>query len=403
MKFPSFLFVAAFLVGCGSGSSSVQNAGDVAVDDTTNAQSDDSTASGNSNQQGADPLIQNTTNVAFDITVPAYQSNELKVEVLWGEIKLTAQWVGDELWQATGEFPTATEDSLSVTFFDNNGDLELAVYSQAFKTGFNAGETVQVTADQFDSIQFDEDADGRNNLEELLAGSDPLMAETKDLPIKFSFRADGYAIILPKFESSARRPRPYSYTEEVPLGSYSLAPTQVSSTSIQIDSFGNGSRFYKNQYIRSSRYHEEHNATRTYTGSSVVWAGSDYLFNALSEYSRDVQFTVEASRVNAQSIRVEATYESEYLHESRPFDFQNVTYNLNVLDASGFQNCLPDSGTYTVTWGDSSPGDTRSKTATKNVGDEYWHVLTTLNGSTSDEYLTTWVNMEVFCNYADLD
>ena len=412
MKFPILLFVTVwFLASCGSGGSPTQDADELAINGAVNVPSDDDTGQDNTNQdntsqQGTDPLIQNTTTITFDITVPAYQSNELKIEVRWRDISLVAQWVGDEHWQATGEFPTATEGVLSITFFDNNGALELAEYSETFVSGINAGETVQVIADQFDRTPFDNDDDGTNNLDELLAGSDPLVVEPKILPIKFNYRGEAHGILLPKYEVSARAPRPYSFDEVVPLGSYALGPTLVSSTSIAIDEFGNGSRFNKVQYMNSSniaRYHEEQNATRTFTGSSVVWEGSDYLFNVNSKYSRDIQFTVEASRVDSQSMRVEATYELDFLNEPRAGDYQNIVYNLVVIASPDPKQCLPDRGNYDVTWGNSSEGETRSTTLTKNAGDEYWHVVTTLNGSTTDEYLTSWIDMKVFCQYADLD
>ena len=407
MKFSLILFLTVwFLAGCGSGDSSTQDADELVIDGADNVPSDDANGQDNTSQQGTDPLIQNTTTITFDITVPAYQSNELKIEVLWQEISLVAQWVGDEHWQATGEFPTATEGPLSITFYDKNGALELAVFKQTFQTGINAGETVQVIADQFDRTPFDNDADGTNNLDELLAGSDPLAVEPKILPIRFNYRGEAHGILLPKYEASARGPRPYSFDEVVPLGSYALAPTLVSSTSIAIDEFGNGSRFNKVQYMNSSniaRYHEEQNATRTFSGSSVVWEGSDYLFNVNSEYSRDIHFAVEASRVDSQSMRVEATFELDFLNESRAGDYQNTVYNLVVIASPDPKQCLPDRGTYNVTWGNSSEGETRSTTLTKNAGDEYWHVVTTLNGSTTDEYLTSWIDMKVFCQYADLD
>ena len=77
-----------------------------------------------------DPLTQNRIFVSFEITVPAYQSNELRLEVVWGDMNITAAWVGDEFWTVSSELPSETEELLTITFFDNDGAIELASFSQ---------------------------------------------------------------------------------------------------------------------------------------------------------------------------------------------------------------------------------------------------------------------------------
>jgi len=119
----------------------------------------------------ADPLTPNSTQVNFNITVPAYMSDALQVRLTWGDRDLTAQWVGDELWSATGSFPASTQNILTVTFSDNNGDVALANFVQSFTTSANDLTLLTISADQFDSEQFDADNDGISNLTELLAGT----------------------------------------------------------------------------------------------------------------------------------------------------------------------------------------------------------------------------------------
>ena len=134
-----------------------------------------------------DPLVQSTTVVEFDITVPAYVSNALQVRVVWGDQDLSASWVGDELWSAVGEFPANTENTLLITFNDDNGAITLASVEQRLVTGNNELDVVSVTAEQFDTARWDSDNDGVSNLDELLNGSDPvggprvlLFSETRD-------------------------------------------------------------------------------------------------------------------------------------------------------------------------------------------------------------------------------
>jgi len=100
---------------------------------------------------------------------------------------LNAAWVGDEFWTASDELPTDTERLLSVTFSDDNGDITLGSFETDFKTGTNASETVQISANQFDTDRWDDDGDGISNLDELIGDVNAfeaprvlLFSETRD-------------------------------------------------------------------------------------------------------------------------------------------------------------------------------------------------------------------------------
>lgn len=118
-----------------------------------------------------DPLVQNTVSVDFDITVPAYVSDALQVRLTWNDKNISARWVGDEFWSASDDFPTDTEHLLVVTFSDRNGEITLGSVERNFKTGTNASESYQISADMFDTERWDDDGDSVSNLDELAAGT----------------------------------------------------------------------------------------------------------------------------------------------------------------------------------------------------------------------------------------
>lgn len=118
-----------------------------------------------------------TTRIDFDITVPAYQSNALQVRLQWGDKDILASFVVDESWSIVDDFPVDTENELVVTFNDDNGAVTLASFEQTFRTGTNPSESLQITADQFDTNRWDNDGDGVSNLAELMVGTNPLAAD----------------------------------------------------------------------------------------------------------------------------------------------------------------------------------------------------------------------------------
>jgi len=95
--------------------------------------------------------------------------------VLWDRRTLTAEWVTGVSWALSVDLRTDVESPLMVIFSDQFGAIILGSFEQNFRTGTNASESFQITADQFDTEQWDNDNDGVSNLNELVAGANPLV------------------------------------------------------------------------------------------------------------------------------------------------------------------------------------------------------------------------------------
>lgn len=173
------LIAALLLSSCSSGSSTPSQTSDQSpstandVNDNTNTTPTTPTTP-TDDQSGVDSQTPPTTTVSFNVTVPAYSSNSLQVRIIWGDQDFNAAWVGDELWSARRDFLSNTSNQLSITFYDNNGELALATAEQTYTTGNNDFEEVTVSAVQFDRDRWDSDNDGVSNLDELIAGTNAL-------------------------------------------------------------------------------------------------------------------------------------------------------------------------------------------------------------------------------------
>ena len=170
-----------------------------------------------------DPEVRNVIRVDYDITVPAYVSDALRVALVRGEDELDAAWIGDELWSATEVLPTNTETSPTVTFRDDDGGLTLGTAELSFRTGTNAMQIVRVTAEQFDTVGWDDDGDGASNLDESIAGTDPRTGDSGGLERRETFNPFNAAVRPTALEALERAsafhessmPEAFPYVESV--------------------------------------------------------------------------------------------------------------------------------------------------------------------------------------------
>ncbi len=361
-----------------------------------------------------DPLIQNATRVDFDITVPAYQSRALQVWLEWGDKNLVSAWVGDEMWSASDEFPVSTEHLLTVTFYDDNGDIVLGSYESPFRTGTNASETYQINADDFDTAKWDTDEDGTSNLNELLVGDNPLVDERQSLEIRDGFNSVGRTVFSnlsnfagtyearipderPYFEDTSVVNRVWEYFDET------RDETLVSTTdqTIDIDANGNAS-FSKYDYEDESPAYFStmtREGTRTNTGTSIQWS-STYSFYSVEHGCRtNDRFTSETTRLDDGSVSQQGHQfvKSCFLSSGRDYE---VTYTFTGTVTDDSPLCEVTAGSIIV-----DPINLFPVTGleySKQLGDIYWHVKTLDNeGQLITEYLDP-IDLSFYCDFADI-
>jgi len=352
-----------------------------------------------------DPMSPASVVVDFDITVPAYMSNELRLEMVWGDTELQTQWVGDELWIASASFPSDTTAKLVITFYDKNGAIALGDFEVAFQTGNNENQNFKVTADQFDTERWDRDLDGVSNLNELITGTDPLMAETQ-LEIVEDYFDDGWQPVLadvggienllsdlPYFEDTDE------FTADEDGGSYSVDRT------IEFDENGSGS------FVVATRDREpfdgstsiDINAIRSNTGNSITYNLTRNRYNS-SAARRDERGIISDTHALGANTRTQTAQLSRWESGTGSDYREKTNYTLTGLIITDTKTCEASYGVLTYEHTRVRvDGDIVLTTVSKAIDDQYWNVTTTKpDGSVVNEYLAQRLGNVFYCDMVGL-
>jgi len=338
----------------------------------------------------SDPITPSLTRVDFEITVPAYMSNSLQVDLTWGEQTIPVQWVGDEVWSASGDLLSNTNNPLLVTFFDDNGAITLAHVETSFTTGINSAQTLQISAEQFDSSAWDTDNDGISNLDESIAGTNPLLDESALLDVRESldFSTIGnYSLNF--YESRIPEERPYLEQLEE-----SLNCCVTRTTNIDIDESGTGTYFIESiQSVNFDTTTSRETGARTTSENSIAWNGTSYWFNSGAAVGRNNEFNYTTTLLEGSQRSIVGSIRINSPGTSDPND-SFIEFSLIGEVIEGTQRCAPVSGMVSREFFHN--GNTII-TASKGINERYWNV----NSRTGEEYLVNDIGTTFQCAFTD--
>jgi len=348
-----------------------------------------------------DPIIQNTTRVTFDITVPAYQSNSLQLRLNWGDIAITADWVGDEFWSVSDDFPTNTVNPLSITFFYDNGSITIASFETSYRTGNNAAETLQVGAEQFVIDRWDDDGDGISNLDELMSGTDPFFDENDPREIRDSYDLPSVQRVSRKYDASIPADRPYFESAETRPAEL-IRPYSILTTTINIDENGNGN-FLDSTEVEGTndRFGSSESGIRTHLGNRITWVGRTTSFDSGAGRSDSEEFTITTTYLDEQT----RTQDGSIVVDNCCGTFnrnEEINYSLTGQVINDSTECEPITGTYRLSAESFGSSGVFTVSASKIAAERHWAVTITRNDIVEEEFLARELDTTFYCNFTDL-
>lgn len=373
----------------------------------------------------ASPVDPDIARVQFNMTVPAYMSDALQVEIDWSSGSERAQWVVDEDWTATIDFPSnnGLYYYFNVRFLGNNGLTILGSYDMQFSYEDNAGTTsvIVIDADDFDTIRWDNDQDGATNLNELRAGTDPdVSSQVYPLPVLTTIvHPDNFAGTSSRsklaefsagYEDVLSDERPYFFHEHEPLEEGSIYGTTRTVT-VEIDAFGNAAYEFEDiWYDPNTTQTRRKVGLRVNTGSSIQWSGTSYYLGSGAYRGHEYEFSNETRIIDAGVLGQQGTV------VGGPIGYAvgglSLTYDIQgpLLPNTGY--CQPTAGTLAFNDRyDTDPYDVEGARlpvnylfeVSKRVADEFWNVLVfDSDNGLIDNYLVQRLDFQFRCDFQDM-
>ena len=220
--------------------------------------------------------------------------------------------------------------------------------------------------------------------------------------------------VLRFYEEALPDDRPFVVTTETstPFSSDPLVEGMAESVRIDIDATGTGpyrdvSEFQDLDTVRR----ESAIATRTNTGSSIVWSGANAFSDTSSGIQRSFEFTTEISAIDERTRRQNGELRKESSGDFSSFNQPiDLTYDLTTGVVADFPECDPLTGTIVYTGAfnvRTGPSDFEAiettTTIAKQPGERSWTVRrTTLGGDLVEEFLVSSIGVAPYCDFPEL-
>jgi len=396
------------------------SASEAAASETSDPAMTDSPAESQPPDGGSvpDPATQNTLRVDYAITVPSHVSDTLTVSLVRGEDSVSATWMGDEFWSASEVLPTDVVTSPVVTFADDAGRLTLGTAELSFRTGTDALQLVSVTAEQFDTVRWDDDGDGISNLRERVGGTDPFLDESGELerretfdPLSSFVRPVALEVIerASSFHESSM-PASFPYVERVQAGPPAetfgyTTPGYTFRRVADVDASGVGSfESYVQTIERDDNTIVALSGSRDVVDGDIAWTGHQERSNASTGVRQRVDFTTAFERTGAtvRGLSGVLTYEAFGTGSNDTGGVAiRVSYTLTAEPIDGMSVCLPVAGRIEYD-GLAPERENAVTTIVKGIDDDDWRV-TSIDGTgrITDDFLLGTLGTELYCDYRE--
>jgi len=238
-----------------------------------------------------------------------------------------------------------------------------------------------------------------------------LSNEALQLEVRESYFVNTLIPTSSYYEQSISDERPYSFQiEELPPADASFnSDRRTHIVTIEIDELGNGAVSDRFRFAGAADRDitiENQEATRTNTGSSILWAGTYERTNSGAAVGDEIDFSIETRSVSDVTRKQDGTVSRHNYGMSNGSFEQELVYSLIGNRLNDSTGCQAISGTITDEISYTAFANGRPDTVTtvsKESDDMYWFVeVASTEGDVLESYLAMSLTPNFYCEMGDI-